>query len=85
MRRPDWLARQGAPSLFLRFHNAVLDKISGGEVKPGDFEEAQQTVRWHYQWIVLHDFLKTVLESTNYWLTIHQYPNHHLPKDLCRQ
>jgi CheY-like chemotaxis protein len=30
-------------------------------------------------------FLKTVLESTNYWLTIHQYPNHHLPKDLCRR
>src|SRR5207302_2058273 len=40
-------------SLFLRFHNAVLDKISGGQVKPGDFEKAQQTVRWHYQWIVL--------------------------------
>ena len=30
-------------------------------------------------------FLRTVLASTNYWLTIHQYPQHHLPPDLCRR
>jgi CheY-like chemotaxis protein len=30
-------------------------------------------------------FLKTVMESTNYWLTIHQYPHHHLPQHLCRR
>src|SRR5690606_36732102 len=24
-------------------------------------------------------FLRTVLAITNYWLTIHQYPRHHLP------
>jgi CheY-like chemotaxis protein len=30
-------------------------------------------------------FLKTVLTSTNYWLTIHQYPSHHLPPDQCRR
>jgi two-component system response regulator len=30
-------------------------------------------------------FLKTVLASTNYWLTIHQYPRHHLPQDQCRR
>jgi CheY-like chemotaxis protein len=30
-------------------------------------------------------FLKTVMASTNYWLTIHQYPNHHLPADQCRR
>ncbi len=29
-------------------------------------------------------FLRTVLASTNYWLTIHQYPEHHLPPELCR-
>ena len=29
-------------------------------------------------------FLRTVLASTNYWLTIHQYPNHHLPADTAR-
>jgi CheY-like chemotaxis protein len=30
-------------------------------------------------------FLKTVIESTNYWLTVHQYPNHRLPQDVCRR
>lgn len=30
-------------------------------------------------------FLRTVLASTNYWLTIHQYPEHHLPQDVCRR
>jgi Animal haem peroxidase len=44
---------------FLRFHNAVVDQVAeetgltGGEL----FAEAQRVVRWHYQWIILHEFL----------------------------
>jgi two-component system response regulator len=30
-------------------------------------------------------FLRTVLASTNYWLTIHQYPEHHLESELARR
>lgn len=30
-------------------------------------------------------FLRTVLASTNYWLTIHQYPHHHLPPEKCKR
>ena len=30
-------------------------------------------------------FLRTVLASTNYWLTIHQSPQHHLRPDECRR
>jgi two-component system, response regulator len=30
-------------------------------------------------------FLRTVLASTSYWLTIHQYPEHHLDPDQCRR
>jgi CheY-like chemotaxis protein len=30
-------------------------------------------------------FLQTVLNSTNYWLRIHQYPAHHLPAEDCRR
>jgi CheY-like chemotaxis protein len=30
-------------------------------------------------------FLRTVLASTSYWLTIHQYPEHHLESALCRK
>lgn len=30
-------------------------------------------------------FLRTVLASTSYWLTIHQYPDRHLPAAECRR
>jgi hypothetical protein len=47
-------------SAFIRFHNAVLTEtgndnlhLSTGEV----FKLAQQIVRWHYQWVVIHDYL----------------------------
>lgn len=30
-------------------------------------------------------FLRTVIESANYWLTVHQYPNCHIPQDKCRR
>jgi Animal haem peroxidase len=48
-------------ALFLRFHNAVLDMAAGG-----DFAEAQRIVRWHYQWIVLHDFIRKVVGDHTY-------------------
>ena len=35
---------------FLKFHNAVVNEV-------GNFAQAQQLVRWHYQWIVLHEYL----------------------------
>jgi hypothetical protein len=48
---------------FLKFHNAVVDEVlSGGATDPtAVFDEAQRLVRWHYQWIILNEFLpKTV-------------------------
>lgn len=48
----------------LRFHNAVVDWVKENETQyDGDedvFGRAQQLVRWHYQWLVVHDYLKTV-------------------------
>jgi hypothetical protein len=43
---------------FLRFHNLVVDRVRSQGAGPDQvFERAQQMVRWHYQWIVLHEFL----------------------------
>jgi Animal haem peroxidase len=45
---------------FLSFHNAAVDyvKTNLGLTKLGDiFAEAQRIVRWHYQWIIVHEFL----------------------------
>lgn len=45
---------------FLKFHNAVVDHVMGTTslTEPGAiFAEAQRIVRWHYQWIIIHEFL----------------------------
>jgi len=50
---------------FLRFHNRVVSDVKA-DLGPGYtageiFAEAQRVVRWHHQWLVLHEFLpKTV-------------------------
>jgi hypothetical protein len=42
---------------FIRFHNAVVDHLRF-EVEPAElFDEARRVVTWHYQWVVVHDFL----------------------------
>jgi hypothetical protein len=49
---------------FCRFHNAVVDHLRGNGVPTVDlFEDARRMVRWHYQWVVLHDFLPRVVGS----------------------
>ena len=49
---------------FLRFHNEVVDRVKEGTGSVDSheiFAEAQRIVRWHYQWIILHEFLpKTI-------------------------
>ncbi len=50
--------------LFIRFHNAVVDELERrrqGESDDDLFSEAQKLVRWHYQWIVGHEFLPLVV------------------------
>ena len=53
---------------LLRFHNAVVADVRadlGPTLTDGEiFAEAQRTVRWHYQWLIVHEFLpKTVGQS----------------------
>ncbi len=50
---------------FLRFHNRVVADV-GADLGSGYtareiFAEAQRVVRWHYQWLVLHEFLPTTV------------------------
>jgi hypothetical protein len=65
---------------FLKFHNAVIDTIPGPQKPPpggyescsytrpdgGDtlFHRALKEVRFHYQWIVLHEFLESIVDAT---------------------
>lgn len=42
---------------FLKFHNQVV------ATRSLPFEEARRVVTWHYQWIVLHDFLPRLIDQ----------------------
>ncbi|HEY0999746.1 MAG TPA: heme peroxidase family protein [Streptosporangiaceae bacterium] len=50
-------------AIFLRFHNRVVHKVGGKHVS---FREAREQVRWHYQWILVNDFLPRILEEQTY-------------------
>ena len=44
---------------FLKFHNAVCDKLqSEGVAAEQLLTEARKTVTYHYQWMVLHDWME---------------------------
>jgi hypothetical protein len=56
---------------FMKFHNVVVDSLvaahpvhySGVDGNAHLFMDAHHLVRWHYQWILLHDFLPTILDE----------------------
>jgi len=52
---------------FIKFHNAVLATVSAQPDAPTDpqelFTRVRQLVTWHYQWLVVHDYLKTVTQT----------------------
>ena len=51
-------------TIFLRFHNKVVDRLGGK--KNVSFQEVRQQVRWHYQWILVKDFLRVILDEQTY-------------------
>jgi hypothetical protein len=49
--------------LFIRFHNAVVEYLRDEVHVPDEdlFATARRVVRWHYQWIVTHEFLRLIV------------------------
>ena len=50
---------------FVNFHNRVVDYIDGDDIQDDEsrFEAAQRLVRWHFQWVVRHDFLPRICDQ----------------------
>lgn len=44
----------------LRFHNKVVDRLEGTVPADKLFAEARKLTTWHYQWLVINDYLKTI-------------------------
>jgi hypothetical protein len=70
-RNPEGLALIGDPRndvhifvnqlhvAFLRAHNLIVDRLrEDGVDEPDVFDEARRATMWHYQWVLLHDYLR---------------------------
>jgi hypothetical protein len=51
-------------AIFLRFHNRVVQQLGGKNNV--SFQEVRDRVRWHYQWVLVKDFLPTILDKRTY-------------------
>jgi hypothetical protein len=48
---------------LLKFHNAVVDWLTEQDGALPSFTKARNLVRWHYQWLVVNDFLRTICKE----------------------
>jgi Animal haem peroxidase len=51
-------------AIFLRFHNRVVQQLGGKNNV--SFQEIRNRVRWHYQWVLVKDFLPKILDKLTY-------------------
>jgi hypothetical protein len=62
---------------FLRLHNLVVDRIREDGVPEDElFDEARRATTWHYQWIIVEDFLPRVVGRE-----LLEAPRFHEPED----
>jgi hypothetical protein len=63
-RNDEHLIISGLHCAFLRFHNRAVDRVreEGRLSEPmAVFAEARRLTTWHYQWLILHEFLPQVV------------------------
>jgi len=59
-RNDENLMLAGLHAAFLLFHNEAVDYVKARHRRWDDdevFEEAQRLTRWHYQWMIVHEFV----------------------------
>ncbi len=59
-RNDEHLIIAGLQCAFYKFHNRAVDTVraaAGGRAKGGDFAAARKLTTWHYQWMLVHEFL----------------------------
>jgi hypothetical protein len=74
----------------LRFHNAVVDYLRTqqglGDLSPEQlFKRAQRLVRWHYQWIVMHEFLPLTIGPERVDDIVRRGPRFYNPREVRLQ
>ena len=61
-RNDENLMIAGLRVAFLLFHNRVVDRVRAAGTPAGQvFNEARRLVTWHYQWIIVNEFLPQII------------------------
>ena len=65
-RNDEHIIIAGMHAAFIKFHNAVVDLVvdEGNTLPSLVFTEARRRAIWHYQWIVLREFLPQIVGQT---------------------
>jgi hypothetical protein len=71
---------------MLRLHNTLVDRLREDGVAESDlFQEARRAATWHYQWIVLHDFLPRLIGGPLTEELLREGPRHFLAVERDRE
>jgi Animal haem peroxidase len=63
---------------WLKFHNKVVDTLDHDRLSSAElFEQARQLVTWHYQWLVLHDFVARITAPGSLEKALHEGRRHY--------
>lgn len=65
-------------AVLMRFHNRVADVLTEEDGYAPAFADVQREVRWHWQWVVLHDYLPAIVGQS----TVDRVLPKHGPPDL---
>lgn len=61
-RNDENMVISGLQAAFILFHNRVVDQLrSQGVPAAQQFAEARRLVTWHYQWIIMNEFLPQII------------------------
>ncbi len=70
-------------SLFMRFHNRLMDQLTaGGKSADEAFKEAQSIVRSTYQHIIVHEFLPGIVHANVLQPLVQGFKNGNLPGQI---
>jgi hypothetical protein len=67
---------------FLRAHNLLVDRLrEDGTPEPDVFDEARRATMWHYQWILLHDYLPVLIGAELTTELVNEGPRYYTSRD----
>lgn len=70
----------GLQVAFIRVHNRLVDRLRADGVSESDlFENARLALNWHYQWVILHDFLPNLVGAPMATSVMNEAPRFYHP------